>query len=162
MVDLVGGMLARIANPRQRCGDDGVGTDGLAGHGVCPIGKEAGKGKEALARQFEEIFLFPVAFGVEPLPFVKAICYDETTVVEAVFEGCLFGEGFDSGIKCVDLDGFVFGPGWDKSPLSCFDSVGLTDDGCLRMSEGVEIARGELDVFPTIGFDVEMFGDFLF
>ena len=34
-------------------GDDGIGTQGLAGHGVCPIGKEPGKGEEALARQFE-------------------------------------------------------------------------------------------------------------
>lgn len=49
------------------------------------------------------------------------------------------------------------------SPHSArFDAVGLADDGCLRMGEGVEIARDELDVFPTIGFDVEVFGDFLF
>ena len=34
-------------------GDDGIGTQGLAGHGVCPIGKEPCKGEEALARQFE-------------------------------------------------------------------------------------------------------------
>ncbi len=134
----------------------------MAGCGVCPIGKESGKGEEALARQFEEVFLFLFAFGIEPLPFVKAIGDDEAPVVEAVFEGWLFGEGFDSGIKCVDLDGFVLGPGWDKSPLSCFDVVGLADDGCLRMGEGVEIARDELDVFPTIGFDAEVFGDFLF
>ena len=106
--------------------------------------------------------MFPVAFGIEPLPFVKAIGDDETTVVDAVFEGWFFGEGFDTGIEGAGLDGFVFGPGRDESPLSCFDAVGLTDDGCLRMSEGVEIARGELDVFPTIGFDVEVFGDFLF
>ena len=106
--------------------------------------------------------MFPVAFGIEPLPFVKAIGDDEATVVDTVFEGWLFGEGFDTGIEGAGLDGFVLGPGWDESPLSCFDAVGLTDDGCLRMGEGVEIARGELDVFPTIGFDVEMFSDFLF
>lgn len=96
----------------------------MAGCGVCPIGKETGKGEEALARQMEEVFLFPVAFGIEPLPFVKTIGDDETTVVDAVFEGWFFGEGFDTGIEGAGLDGFVFGPGWDKSPLSCFDVVG--------------------------------------
>ena len=106
--------------------------------------------------------MFPVAFGIKPLPFVKTIGDDETTVVDAAFERWLFGEGFDPGIEGVALDGFVLGPGWDESPLSCFDAVRLADDGCLRMGEGVEIARVELDVFPSIGFDVEMFGDFLF
>ena len=106
--------------------------------------------------------MFAVAFGVEPLSFVKAIGNDETTVVEAVSEGWFFGEGFDTGIEGAGLDGFVLSPGQDESPLSCFDAVGLTDDGCLRMGKGVEIARDELDVFTTIGFDTEMFGDFLF
>ena len=106
--------------------------------------------------------MFPVAFGIEPLPFVKAIGDDEATVVDTVFEGWLFGEGFDTGIEGAGLDGFVLSPGWDETPLSCFDLVGLANDGCLRMGESVEIARDELDVFPTIGFDVEVFGDFLF
>ena len=106
--------------------------------------------------------MFPVAFGIEPLQFVKAIGNDEAAIVDAASEGWFSGEGFDPGIEGADLDGFVLGPGWDESPLSCFDVVGLTDDGCLRMGEGVEIARVELDVFPSIGFDVEMFGDFLF
>ena len=34
-------------------GDDGIGAQGLVGHGVCPIGKEPCKGEEALPRQFE-------------------------------------------------------------------------------------------------------------
>ena len=106
--------------------------------------------------------MFPVAFGIEPLPFVKAVGDDETTIVDAVFEGWLFCEGFDPGIEGAGLDGFVLSIGWDKTPLRCFNAVWLADDGCLRMGEGVEIARVELDVFPSIGFDVEMFGDFLF